>query len=280
MGRRAEILSVENDSPIAGNRRSFRLQWLTRRLIEVAMLRAPPPSWAALRETPVSSRLRVVAAVASFIIYASAVSALQQHRENFFYLERIGLAAGVSHIVYRAPLGKVYPAVQAQLLDLRAPAEPVLDKVTRLGSPPGDPETAMSDGEGIGFIVAASWAMRLFGPYLLALPLFTLGLMAISAATFLWRFRDDRSAVVTVTFFSLTLMLCTPLVWDPGIASQIPIGGMRYFSLVAILPAFHLGLELTDGQGQACGVKGLNVSLLAVQVVLLVLAILVRGSAV
>jgi hypothetical protein len=122
--------------------------------------------------------------------------------------------------------------------------------------------------------------MRLFGPHLISLPLFTLGLMAISAATFLWRFRDDRSAVVTVTFFSLTLMLCTPLVSDPGIAGQIPIGGTRYFSLLAILPAFHLGLELSDGQGQTRGIKGLRVLLLAVQVVLLVLAILVRGSAV
>jgi hypothetical protein len=54
---------------------------------------------------------------------------------------------------------------------------------------------------------------------------------------------------------------------------------MRYFSLLAILPAFHLGLELSDGQGQTRGIKGLHVSLLAVQVVLLVLAVLVRGSA-
>jgi len=231
-------------------------------------------------ETYMSSRARMIAAAASFIIYASAVMVLQQYRDNFFYCERVGLAAGVSYVVYRAPLGEVYPAVEAQLLDFGALAELVLDKAIRLGSAPGDPQTAMNDGTGIGFIVAASWAMHLFGPHLISLPLFTLGLMAISAATFLWRFRDSRSAVVTVTFFSLTLMLCTPLVSDPGIAAQIPIGGMRYFSLLAILPAFHLGLELTDGQGQTRGVRGLNVSLLAVQVVLLVLAILVRGNAV
>jgi hypothetical protein len=239
-----------------------------------------PAKRAALCATPVLSRLRMVAAVASFIIYASAVVALQQYRENFFYCERVGLAASVSNVVYRAPFGKVYPAVQARLLDPRAPAEPVLDKAKRLAPPLGDPSTALNDGIGIGFMVAANWAMRLFGPHLFSLPFFMLGLMAISAAMFLWRFRDDRSAVVTVTFLSLTLMLCTPLVWDPSIASQIPIGGMRYFSLLAILPAFHLALELTDGQGQPRGVRGLNVSLLAVQVVLLLLAILVRESAV
>jgi len=137
----------------------------------------------------------------------------------------------------------------------------------------------VSDGNGIGFIVAASWAMRLFGPHLFTLLFFMLALMAISTATFLWRFGDNRSAVVTVTFFALILMLCTPLVWDPGIANQIPIGGIRYFSLLAIVPSFHLVLELADGNGQADGARKRHVLLLAVQVVLLALAILVRGSA-
>jgi hypothetical protein len=68
-----------------------------------------------------------------------------------------------------------------QLLDLRALAEPALDKATRLGTPLGDPVTAINDGNGVGFTVAASWAMRLFGPHLFSLPVFTLGVMAISA---------------------------------------------------------------------------------------------------
>jgi hypothetical protein len=234
---------------------------------------------AGLRATLGSSRLRVIAAVASFIIYATAVVALQQYRENFFYCERVGLAAGVSHVVYRGPLGEVYPAVQAKLLDLRAPAEPILDEATRLGSPLGDPMTPINDGNGIGFILAATWAIRLFGPHLFALPFFMLGLMAISAAVFLWRFPDHRAAVVTLSFFALILMLCTPLVWDPGIANQIPIGGIRYFSLLAVLPAFYLVLELADGKGQTDWTRKLHALLLAVQVILLVLAILVRGSA-
>ena len=246
--------------------------------MRVEMLR-PLLNRAAFRETAVSSRLQVVAAVLSFIIYASAVVVLQQHRDNSFSCERIGLAAAVSDVVYGAPFGKVYPAIQTRLLDMQAPVETVLERVIHLGPPPENPVTPINDGIGVGFIVVASWAMLLFGPHLFSLPFFMLGLMAISAGMFLWRFRDDRSAVVTVTFFALTLMLCTPLVWDPGVASQIPIGGMRYFSLVAILPAFHLSLELTDGRGQPRGVRGLPVSLLVVQVVLLVLAILVRGSA-
>jgi hypothetical protein len=222
----------------------------------------------------------MITAVASFIIYAGAVVALQQHRDNPFFCERVGLAAAVSHVVYRAPLGKVYPSLQKQLLDLHAPVEAVISEAVRLVPSPEDPQTAVNDGNGIGFIVVASWAMRLFGPHLFSLPIFTLGLMGIAVSAFLWRFGDDRAAVVTATFFSLTLMLCTPLVWNPDIAGQIPIGGIRYFSLLAIVPAFHLVLELSDRQRKAIGTTRLHAALLALQVVLLVLAILVRGSAV
>jgi hypothetical protein len=245
----------------------------------VEMLRPPPLNRAAFRDTAVSSRLHVVAAVLSFIIYASAVMVLQQHRDNSFSCERIGLAAAVSDVVYGAPLGKVYPEIQTQLFNAQAPIEAVLERVAHLDPQPTNPTMPVSDGNGIGFIVAASWAMHLFGPHLFSLPFFMLALMAISTATFLWRFGDNRSAVVTVTFFALTLMLCTPLVWDPGIANQIPIGGIRYFSLLAIVPSFHLVLELADGNGQADGARRLYTLPLAVQVILLVLAILVRGSA-
>jgi hypothetical protein len=244
------------------------------------MLRWSAINRAALRAIPVSSRLRMLVAVASFIIFASAVLALQQHRESFFYCERVGLAAAISNVVYQAPFGTVYPAVETQLLDTRAPASPVFDKAKQLGSPVRDPVTAMNTGDGAGFIVVATWAMRIFGPHLFSLPFFMLALMALSAATFLWRFRDDRSAVVTVSFFSLTLMLCTPLVWDREVADQIPIGGLRYFSVLAILPAFHIGLELTEGHRQLSGVRELNFLPLAIQVVFLALAIFVRESAV
>jgi hypothetical protein len=243
------------------------------------MPRLPSRLKVALAQALVSGRLQLIVAALSFIIYASAVVALQQHRDNSFCCERIGLAAAVSDVVYGAPLGKVYPEIQTQLLDMQAPVEPLLDRVTHLVPPPENPVTPINDGNGMGFILAASWAMRLFGPHLFSLPFFMLGLMAVSAATFLWRFGDDRSAVVTATFFSLTLMLCTPLIWNPVIAGQIPIGGIRYFSLLAIVPAFHLVLELADGGGQVDRARRLPALLLAVQVVILVLAVLVRGSA-
>jgi hypothetical protein len=242
------------------------------------MLRPSAADRAALARGPVTRWRGVMAAAASFIIYASAVVALHQYHVNLFYCERVGLAAAVSNVVYGAPLGKVYPAIQAQLLDMGAPAEEVLDRVIHLSPAPQNPMTAQPDGNGIGFITVASWAMRLFGPHLFALPLFTLGLLALSAAVFLWRFPDDRSAVVTVSFLALTLMLCTPLVWDTAFAGQIPIGGIRYFSLLAVIPAFHIVLELAD-RGGGDPAKKWDLVSLAVQAIILVLAVLVRGSA-
>ena len=237
---------------------------------------APASNRAVLRNN--SAVLRVVAA-AAFIIYASAVLVLRQQDGNSFCCERIGLAAALSHAVYQAPLGKVYPEIQTQLNDTQAPVEALLDRAAHLVPPPDKPTTAINDGNGIGFILVANWAIHLFGPHLSSLPLFMLVLMAFSAATFLWRFQDERSAVVTTTFFSLTLMLCTPLAWDPVIASQIPIGGIRYYSLLAVVPAFHVVLELADRDGHADEARPLHLILLGVQVIILVISVLVRGSA-
>jgi hypothetical protein len=210
-------------------------------------------------------------------MYASAVVALQQHHDNSFCCERIGLAAALSHVVYQAPLGKVYPEIQKQLNGTQAPIEALLDSAKHL-VPSDNPTTSKNDGNGIGFILVATWAMQLFGPHLSSLSIFMLGLMALSAATFLWRFGDDRSVVVTATFFSLTLMLCTPLVWNSATASQIALGGIRYYSVVAIVSGFHLVLELTDRDAQTDVARSRDSILLAVQVIVLALAILVRGS--
>src|SRR5262249_58146237 len=71
---------------------------------------------------------------------------------------------------------------------------------------------------------------------------------ALSAAVFIWRFHDRRMVVVVLYFTTLTVMLLTPLVWSPPYATNLTIGGIRYFSLVAILPAFHLIFECADTQ--------------------------------
>jgi hypothetical protein len=104
-------------------------------------------------------------------------------------------------------------------------------------------------------------------------------LMSISALAFLMRYGDARASIVLVHFTSLTLMAFTPLVWSEFYSIQIPIGGIRYFSLLAILPAFHLLLDCVEAANVDARWDARVIALAGVQVVALVLAILVRNSA-
>jgi hypothetical protein len=122
-------------------------------------------------------------------------------------------------------------------------------------------------------------SMRLLGLHTLSIVLAMLTLMGVSAMVFSWRFLDRRAVVVILYFSSLTIMLFTPLVWQPAYSLNMTIGGIRYFSLVAILPAFHLLLECADSRGSGSRMTGGTFGAMSVQVVVLVLAILVRNSA-
>jgi hypothetical protein len=61
-------------------------------------------------------------------------------------------------------------------------------------------------------------------------------------------------------------------------SNNISVGGFRYFSLVAILPAYHLWLECTEHSGSAFKVLGWTLPLMAAQVVIFVFSILCRNS--
>jgi hypothetical protein len=102
-------------------------------------------------------------------------------------------------------------------------------------------------------------------------------LMGASALAFLARFRRQYAIVVTLYFATLTVILFTPLTWDRSYALNVGIASIRYFSVLAILPAFHLFLELADPSVARRTLAPL--ALMAVQVVILVLSVLVRNSA-
>ena len=90
--------------------------------------------------------------------------------------------------------------------------------------------------------------------------------------------RAALSGVVTLYFACLTVMLFTPLVSDPTNAVQIHVAGIRYFSLLTILPALHILLDLLD-RGAVAELYRRHHAMLALQAAVLVLAVLVRGSA-
>ena len=217
--------------------------------------------------------------VAAFLIYAAAALVVHRDQKNLFLPERSSIAAAVSNVVYGAPLGKVYSGLLDKFLTFDVPMTQTLAQAAHHELEPGALRGATADGNGIGYILVASASMCLFGPHVSSIVLGMLILMGVSILAFLWRYRDERALVVILCFVSLTVMLFTPMVWS-NFAGQVSVGGIRYFSLVAILPAFHLLLECADTREGGGGMEALRKLVpMAAQVVILFLAVLVRNEA-
>lgn len=219
----------------------------------------------------------LAAAAIAFIIYAALVREIHPTQDNAFIPERSSLAAAVSNVVYGAPLGTVYTGVLTRFFEDFSSTEKILGEAARMEIRPRvlDPNTR--DGNGIGYMLVSRFAFRYFGTHISSVVKTMLLLMAISAAAFLYRFRDRRALLVVVYFTALTFMLFTPLAWHPYYVKEIPIGGIRYFSLLGVLPAFHLLLELGDPRRIEREMRDLLP--LGAQVTVLLTAILVRNSA-
>ena len=221
----------------------------------------------------------VASAVLSFFLFAAAALITHAQQRNEFTPERSSLAAAVSNVVYGAPLGKVYAGVLARFLELDVPLQQSMAEAASKEIVPGEPLGTTMDGNGIGYMTLASLSMRLFGPQVTSPVLGMLILMTVSALAFIWRFRS-RNCVVAVLYFSaLTVMLFTPLSFVPAYIANFVVGGIRYFSLVAILPAFHLFLELTQTRSWEQYKFARTLLPIVIQVGILLLAMLVRNSA-
>jgi hypothetical protein len=120
--------------------------------------------------------------------------------------------------------------------------------------------------------------MRLFGVHLSSASYCFILLMGFSMLAFIGRYKDDRLIFVPLQFFVLTYMLLTPLLTDPGIRGQVPIGGNRFFGILGILPALHLFYELVDWADPGRSEARQNWALLGVQLLVLALTFLVRSA--
>jgi hypothetical protein len=232
-----------------------------------------------------SSRLTVVLALLAFAIYACTVFTLPHVQNALSCCEQSGVAAGISNIMYGTPLGSLYSGTLDYLVErMNEPLSQTLEQAQIPGAglpatPSGTLHTTTQDGNGIGYPLVATVAFRMFGMHAWALQLTMLLLMALSAAAFLWRFHSAAFAgVVTLYFTGLTVMLFTRLVWEPGWESQIAVGGVRYFSLVGVLPFFHILLTLLDRRPSQRETATRDAVLLALQAAILLLTVLVRGS--
>jgi hypothetical protein len=226
-----------------------------------------------------AGRIAAALALASFLIYAAAALLVYHDRTSQYAVERSSLAAAVSTIVYDAPVGAVYSGVLAELLkDFDHPLQPMLARLAQGDTPLGNLVLTNGDGNGIGYPVFATVALELFGIRLEALGYGFLCLVGLSAAAFILRYRDGRLLFAPLVFLTFTVMLFTPVASTQGVLNQAFFGGIRYFSLAAILPALHLLLELGDPQQPSRRRFAADLALASVQLFVLFVAILVRGS--
>ena len=238
---------------------------------------------------------RTLLALASLVIYTFAVLSLQQDRSTRWYVEFDGaFSTALSNVVSCAPLGLVYGPIEHFLTALHDPPMENAGVNTlaarKIATTPRQ-LTLRLDGNGIGYVIFATMAMKLFGPHIYSAIYFFLLLVGVSAIIYLARFRDQRLLLMPATFTILTVMLITPLATEPAVADQLPIGGVRYFSMAAIMPTLYLIMEFFDARWKATfapeqplpGYRRWRLAgrliLMMIQVCLLVFAYLARASA-
>ena len=228
-------------------------------------------------------RLGIILSIVCFSIYTSLVFSLPQDRNNAYACERSSISAAVMNVVFGAPFGVLDSRLFGEYITTIKPLRQVLKETmasaSRIRATPRSWINANPDGNGIGYIVFATAGFRLFGVHVWALQLMMLVLMGLSAAAFLWRFGGNFAVVVILYFTSLIVMLFSPLEWNPVIAAQVPVAGIRYLSLLAGLPGFHMLLEFFEPAAAAQKLAWRNYGLLAAQSAILVLACLIRGNA-
>jgi hypothetical protein len=227
--------------------------------------------------------IRILLALASFFVYAAGVLHLDPGNTSEWGPESTdSIPAAISFAVHGYRLGTIdrdvwgvmHPPRDVNSVKLKRIMEQVIE------GPAGQHGALQTttDGNGIGYFIFGGVAFKLLGPHLSSLTDLFLLLLGLSALAFVTRFQDNRSFVVPLFFLSLTVMLLTPLT-NPSAWNETPIGGIRYFILAGILPAFHLCFEFRERSSiRQTRANGLPV-LLAVQVLLLTLVVFIRGNA-
>lgn len=231
--------------------------------------------------------LRSILAAASFLLYAVAAIVAAHRLPTSWLLEReLSVPTAISNVVYGhgLRLGQIDSNVLAEFhdtLDVEGANPKSVEKAVEVAArgdlPRGNAVTRI-DSVGIGLLLFIDLAMRLFGPHLLSMPYFFLLLMGFSAVSFIGRYGDGRLNFVPLHFAALTCILLTPLLTDPFIRDQAPIGGNRFFGILGILPALHIFFEFADCADRRDDQAWKNWPLLGVQLFILTLVLLVRSA--
>lgn len=228
--------------------------------------------------------LRPLAGV-SICIYLATVFFSHPWLHSTYGIETLDcLPSAVSHLVDHTPWGYNSPAVISDFVKASSGAiSPAEAFAKALAAPqPHWPnvQAAYSDGNGVGCLLFATVALKLFGFHVSAMVLVFLLLLAISGALLIARFHDMRLLAVPIVFAALTAVMASPLGSAQWGRDQAPLGGVRYFPAAAMLPALHIFFELTEKRWPSSNPSRRRaIALLAVQAVIFGCVVLVRSEA-
>jgi hypothetical protein len=224
--------------------------------------------------------LRAMLAVVCFAVFALAAVSLHQERIGRFSVEEEGpIPAGLSHLMFGAPLGFADTGLLRYFkTSTEASTAEAVESIARGDVAPTHDLQMPIDGIGFGPPLSDTIAFALFGLHARSLLLLFLALLGVSAASYILRFRNERLWVAPVFLAALTVLLLTRAAEMPLWASEAPIGGERSYLLLAILPTLHWCFELVAGKSQSRREALVSGLLLAIQVAILGIAILVRFS--
>lgn len=228
--------------------------------------------------------LRRILAIASFLLYAIAATVAIRQEPSIWAAEFSAvIPAAISNVVYGLQLGLVDSNVVAEFEETfrveglnPGSLEKAVNRAAQGDLPHGVP-LPVNEGIGMGQTLFSATAMRLFGPHLSSLGYGFLLLMGFSAVAFVGRYKGALLAFVPLQFSALTCMLLTPLITNQDVLDEVPIGGNRFFGILAILPALHIFFEFVDGAKPERGARK-NLIFLGVQLFIFVLVLLVRSA--
>jgi hypothetical protein len=230
---------------------------------------------------------RVALGIISLAIYVVLALLQVQDRDApekawlAYDIERSAIAGAVSNIVYGAPVASVYRGLFDEFYEPSDSLEAELEKAESKKLEPGDLIPYNPDGSGAGLIFFATAAMRTFGVHASSILWLFLVLLSVAVVAFLLRFPDGRALVTVAGLSALILMFASPLGSSMPNVSQFPVGGYRYFSLLASIPGMHIFLELVNTQRTKSAMQAIAFwSLLLIQLAIFAIALYVNLAAI
>lgn len=208
----------------------------------------------------------------SWAMYTYTVFASKHLEQVQFNVERGIIATTVSHILYHSRFSAGYIDVYNEIN-----ASPVTKNNIELARSQGIVSKQirpLAGPDGFALIFIYNLAMQLFGVNIYSIFWIFSILLLISHAIYTIRFNDYRFIFVPLSLLALTLMVFTPYVTDDYISSQVPIGGYRYFTILAAVPTIHVLFELWDVRN----ISALAFFCLSVQTILIGLSNFVAKS--